>query len=127
MTRKNSSYLLHRASERVSSGAAAVALTFAMLLTVDARAADSVDVGAAPSVTVNYSDVNFMTSEGAAKVHRALKNAARRVCGMGNGAELLSIRVARQECYEATLSNAVQKIDRPSLTAVHTAYVRNLG
>jgi len=126
MTRNNSSYLLHRASERVSAGAAAIALTFAMLLTVDARA-DEPAVGAAPSITVNYSDVNFLSSEGAAKVHRALKNAARRVCGIGNGAELLSIRTARQECYEATLSNAVQKIDRPTLTAVHTNYIRNLG
>jgi UrcA family protein len=125
MTRNNSSYLLHRASERVSAGAAAIALTFAMLLTVDARATET--AGAAPSITISYSDVNFLTNEGAAKVHRALKNAARRVCGIGNGAELLSIRVARQECYEATLSDAVQKIDRPTLTAVHTNYVRNLG
>jgi UrcA family protein len=125
MTRKNSAYLLHRASERVSAGAAAIALTFAMLLTMNARADES--AGAAPGITVNYSDVSFVTSEGAAKVYRALKNAARRVCGVTSGAELLEIRVARQQCYEDTLAAAVAKIDRPTLTALHTEYVRNLG
>jgi UrcA family protein len=124
-TRNNSAYLLHRVSERVSSGAAALALTFAMLLTVDARA--EAPLNAPHSITVNYSDVSFVTNEGAAKVYRALKNAARKVCGIGNGAELLEIRVARQECYEATLSSAVQKIDRPTLTAVHTHNARNFG
>ena len=125
MTRNNSAYLLHRASERISSGAAAVALTFAMLLTTDARAAEP--VSAPNAITVNYSDVSFVTDEGAAKVYRALKNAARKVCGIGNGAELLAIRAARQDCYETTLSNAVEQIDRPTLTALHTDYVRNLG
>ena len=46
---------------------------------------------------------------------------------IGNGAELLAIRAARQDCYETTLSNAVEQIDRPTLTALHTDYVRNLG
>ena len=40
MTRPNSALVLRRASERLTAGAAAVALTFLMLLTVDVRAAE---------------------------------------------------------------------------------------
>ena len=78
MTRSNTDFV-HRASERVSAGAAALALTFLTLLTVDARADEP--KGNPPSVTVNYSDVSFGNSEGAAKVYRKLRNAARLVCG----------------------------------------------
>jgi hypothetical protein len=55
MTRLNTDFLLHRASERVSAGAAALALTFLTLLTVDARA--DAPRGNPPSVTVSYSAI----------------------------------------------------------------------
>ena len=65
MTRKNNDHVLHRASERVSAGAAAIALTFLTLLTVDARAADH---GTPTSISVSYSDVAFGNTAGAADV-----------------------------------------------------------
>ncbi len=86
MTRPNSALVLRRASERLSAGAAALALTFLMLLTVDVRAAEP--EAAPPSVTVHYSDTAFDTAEGTAEVYRKLKIAARKVCGINDGGRL---------------------------------------
>jgi UrcA family protein len=125
MTRSSSAFLLHRASERVSAGAAAVALTVLTLLTVDARAA--APVSDPPSITVSYSDVAFGNTAGAAEVYRKLRAAARKVCGVSNGNKDLDVIVAARECYEEALADAVRKIDRPTLTALHTSNVRNFG
>jgi UrcA family protein len=125
MTRSNSVSLLHRASERVSAGAAAVALTFLTLVTVDARADEP--IGNPPSITVSYSEVSFGDTAGAASVYRKLKSAARKVCGVDNGSKSLEMRVAARDCFDAALADAVRKIDRPTLTAVHASKVRNLG
>jgi UrcA family protein len=125
MTRSNEEFVLHRASERVSAGAAAIALTFLTLLTVDARADET--KATPPSVTVSYSDVAFGNTEGAASVYRKLKVAARRVCNVDNGSKDLSIRIATRECYREALENAVQKIDRPTLTALHAFEARKYG
>lgn len=125
MTRSKNEFVLHRASERVSAGAAAVALTFLTLMTVDARATE--DMGNLPTVTVSYSDVAFGNTDGAASVYRKLKNAARRVCGVDSGSKTLELQLAARDCYEETLADAVRKIDRPTLTALHSSKTRNLG
>ena len=125
MTRFNDENVLHRASERVSAGAAAIALTILTLLTVDARA--DATPGNLPSVTVSYSDVAFGNSDGAAKVYRQLKNAARKVCGVDSFNQPLELYLAARACYEEALADAVRKIDRPTLTALHTSKTRNLG
>jgi UrcA family protein len=125
MTRSKNVFVLHRASERVSAGAAAIALTFLTLLTVDARADEP--KGNPPSISVSYSDVAFGNTAGAADVYRKLKLAARRVCGVNNGTKTLELQLAARDCYEEALADAVRKIDRPTLTAVHTSHTRNLG
>jgi len=124
MTRSNTDFV-HRASERVSAGAAAIAITFLTLLTVDARADEP--KGNPPSVTVSYSDVAFGNTAGASDVYRKLKNAARKVCGVTSGTQTLEMRVIAQDCFDAALADAVRKIDRPTLSALHAANARNLG
>jgi UrcA family protein len=123
MTRTNS--VLHRASERVSAGAAAIALTCLSLLAVDAVADDA--RGNPPRVTVSYSDVAFGDTAGAADVYRKLKNAARQVCGIDTGSKSLEMRIAARDCFEQALADAVRRIDRPTLTAIHASTTRNLG
>jgi len=126
MTRPNSALTLRRASERLSAGAAALALTALMLLTVDVRAAESEEVP--PSVKVHYSDVDFGTATGTANVYRKLKTAARKVCGLNVGVRLSQDRlVAAQKCFEEALADAVRRVDRPMLTSVHAASARNFG
>ena len=77
MTRSKTEFLLHRASERVSAGAAALAVTFHTLLTVDTRACEP--LVNPPSVSVCYSDVSFGYTAGAATVYRKLKAALHRL------------------------------------------------
>ena len=77
MTRPNSALVLRRASERLTAGAAALALTCLTLLTVDVRASEPEPVPA--KVLVHYSDTAFDSVEGAASVYRKLRTAARRV------------------------------------------------
>jgi UrcA family protein len=125
MTRPNSQLVLRRASERLSAGAAALAVTFLMLLTVDVRAAEPI---VPPSVTVSYSDLAFGSATGTASVYRKLKNAARKVCGLNPGVSLsLDRRVAAQACVEEALADVVRRIDRPMLTSVHAASARSFG
>jgi UrcA family protein len=125
MTRSNSVDFLHRTSERVSSAAAALALTFLTLLAVDARA--DAPSGNPPSITVRFSDLAMADTANASVVYRKLRNAAGKVCGLHRGAQSLQAHIAQQECYDAALADAVRQVDRPALTAVHDAYSRNLG
>ena len=126
MTRPNSALVLRRASERLSAGAAALAITFLTLLTVDVRASEP--EAPPPKVIVHYQDTAFSTVDGTAKVYRQLKTAARRVCGINEGGRLTIDQGARaKDCFQKALADAVQRIDRPMLTSVHTKYSRDLG
>jgi UrcA family protein len=125
MTRSNSAFSLHRASERVSSAAAAVALTFLTLLAVDARA--DIHETVPTSVTVRFSDLALADTANAATVYQKLRIAARKVCQVDRGALTLHVHIARQECFEAALADAVRKVDRPTLTALHEAHADKLG
>ena len=115
---------VHRASERVSAAAAAVALTFLTLLSVDVRAEAKV---APSSVRVTYSELAFDTADGAAAVYAKLRQAARKVCGLTHGAASLNEYLKQRECFDAAVANAVRQIDRPKLTALHHAVLGNHG
>jgi UrcA family protein len=125
MTRLNSAFV-QRTSEHLTAGAAAIAVTFLMLLTVEVRAAETtVDP---PRISVAYQDTAFATEEGTANVYRKLKMAARKVCGLAPGNALSLIqRTQAKECVDAALADAVQRINRPMLTSVHESSTRDLG
>lgn len=126
MTRPNSAFVLRRTSERLSAGAAAIAATFLMVLTIEVRAAEP--EGNPPRITVSYQDTAFATQSGAANVYRKLKLAARKVCGLAPGAALtLDQRTKAQACVDSALADAVQRINRPVLTSVHESSARDLG
>jgi len=126
MTRLNSATVLRRTSEHLTAGAAAIAVTFLMLLTVEVRAAETTD--SPPRISVTYQDTAFATQEGAANVYRKLKMAARKVCGLTPGNALnLDQRTKAKECVDGALADAVQRINRPMLTSVHESSARELG
>ena len=126
MTRLNSASVLRRTSEHLTAGAAAIAVTFLMLLTVEVRAAE-VTVHP-PRISVSYQDTAFATEKGTENVYRKLKMAARKVCGMAPGNALnLDQRTKAQECVDAALADAVQRINRPMLTSIHESAAHDLG
>jgi UrcA family protein len=124
MTRSTGIFVLHRALERVSAGAAAIALTFFALVSVDARAADTQPPA---SVRVVYSELAFDTPAGAAEVYVKLKHAARKVCDIYTGARTLQTQITVNKCIDAAVANAVLKIDRARLSALHASDASNLG
>ena len=126
MTRSNSVFVLRRASERLSAGAAALAITFLTLLTVDVRAAQPEPTPA--KVIVHYSADDLGTADGTVQVYKKLKTAARRVCGIHDGGRLtLDQGIKARECFDGALADAVRRIDRPMLTSVHSKATRDLG
>ena len=123
MTRPNSALDLRRVSERVTSAAAALALTALMLVASDVRA-DS--IAFAPSVLVQYSQDDLSTEAGANRVYRKLKRAARDVCGLAHGLKLQQ-RIAAQKCFDEALASAVRNVNGARVTALHQHAGRTLG
>ena len=126
MTRLNSALVLRRTSERLTAGAAAIAATVLMLLTVEVRAADgNLDP---PRVAVTYSDTPFATRAETAEVYRKFQAAARKVCGLAPGRVLtLDDRVHANKCVDEALTDVVRRLNRPMLTSVHEESARKVG
>jgi UrcA family protein len=122
MTHTNS-FSLRRVSERVTSAAAAIAMTALLAIASDARA-ESIQI--APSVAVAYSAVDLASDKGAADLYRKLKRAAREVCNAYSG-KTLDRQVVAQECFDKSLENAVYEVNAQRLTALHEAAMRNVG
>jgi len=126
MTRQNSALVLRRTSERLTAGAAAIAVTFLMLLTVEVRAAET-DVNP-PRVSVHYSDTAFATRAETADVYRMLKTAARKVCGLDSANVVtLDQHIRAQDCVDEALTDVVRRINRPMLNSVHEASARTVS
>ena len=96
-----------------------------MLLAVDVRA-DSAQENPS-SVTVRFSELALADTPNAAKVYQKLRTAARKVCGLNRGAQSLQAHLAQLECFKGAMDDAVRKVDRPTLTALHSFRSRNLG
>ena len=77
---------------------------------------------ATDQVMVQYDDLDLTRTEGAAALYLRLQQAARIVCDPYKRDPLL--RNVRRKCYESTLRDAVQRIDRPALAALHRTHMR---
>jgi UrcA family protein len=92
----------------------AIALTVSVLslTTLDARA--SVPTGDdAPSITVQFADLDLDRKAGVAMLYARLDGAARRVCDQQAG---LRAKQANRVCVNKALSAAIARIDRPLLS-----------
>jgi UrcA family protein len=126
MTRLDSTLVLRRTSERLTAGAAAIAVTFLMLATVEVRAAEA--EATAPRISVTYNDTAFATQAETAAVYRKLKAAARKVCGLEIGSTLsLDERTRARECVNEALTDVVRRLNRPMLTSAHEASAGKVG
>lgn len=77
-------------------------------------AADSIDL---PQKTISYADLDLSRAEGAATLYGRLRQAAKQVCG--NPGRRVQQIVAWRACYDQAISDAVARVDRPTLTAHH--------
>ncbi len=73
-------------------------------------------------VAVSYTDLNLENEESVRVLYRRLKRASKKVCGISPrkiyGSSVYHMWES-QRCYEATLSNAVDKFDNDNLTRIH--------
>jgi UrcA family protein len=69
------------------------------------------------SVTVSFRDLDLSTQQGAKTLYGRIQSAARKVCGYP-GADFIEQSIWRS-CYRNTVSDAVEKVNSPLLTAVH--------
>ena len=71
---------------------------------------------------VSYADLNLDNEESVQVLYRRLQRASKKICGISPrkiyGSSVYHMWES-QRCYEATLSNAVDKFDNEDLTRIH--------
>jgi UrcA family protein len=72
-----------------------------------------------PAVTVHFADLNLNSAAGTRTLYGRIRGAAQTVCGpsfsLWDGGHM----AAWKECYRTTIDEAVTRINRPTLTALH--------
>ena len=74
-----------------------------------------------PSISVTFDKRDLKTSHGVKNIYVQMQNAARDLCESNNfrSANTMSSRRGNAECYEGTLTAAVERLDIPEITALH--------
>ena len=72
------------------------------------------------SIVVNFSDLDLNNLEGVKSLYQRLKAGVHKVCGPKTGVETISVTIQRNQCFDATLSNTVNKINNQLLQQLHT-------
>ena len=95
-----------------------VAAVSAMALPLFASAGNN-DTDGAVGIVYNKADLASTTSQ--ADLYARLQAASRKMCGSSNliVTGSLSRSVGNQECYEGTLTAAVERLDNSEVTALH--------
>jgi UrcA family protein len=109
-----------KAFVRSSRRKVALASACCVLACGTALAADA--GAAAPSVTVDYRDLNLSTLEGATTLYGRIRDAARSVCA--EPSRDLSKLHRWNECYRSAVAGGVATVNNPMLTGVYHRYSR---
>jgi UrcA family protein len=118
MTRTQVARAVRRLPQRLAAGAAAIAMTSLMLVSVSTRAAE-LD-RSTPAATVNYAYQDLNSEAEIEKLYADLKRAARKVCKNSSTGSRLDSGIRARRCYDEALANAVRQIDKPLLSALHS-------
>ena len=94
--------------------------TRAALLAAGAIGLFAAGAAQADQKIIHYNKVDLQTQQGAATVYSRIHMAALNVCEPANLAMLRSGRQVHA-CIDATVNDAVQAIDSPTLTAIYEA------
>lgn len=75
--------------------------------------------------TVSYAELDLSKQAGVEVLYRRIKDAARIVCGGRD--PIVRISLARSQCYEKAVADAVAQVNSPLLTALHTKKTTRLA
>ncbi len=103
-----------------------IALTTSLALSMVTLPASARDEIITKSQVVRYGDLNLSSDEGVRALYHRIRKAARKVCTEANDSVQLQQRSFRV-CVDSAVANAVDKVNRPALTAMHTKSPRPLG
>ena len=90
-------------------------LTALSLASSSAFAADEIIT---KSEVVRFSDLNLSSDAGIRTLYKRIRQAARKVCAQANDSVHLEQKNFRA-CQDTAVANAVSKVNRPMLTAMH--------
>jgi UrcA family protein len=94
----------------------------AALFTVIFAASGGAALAAEPSQpltkTVHYGDLNLDSEQGAKVLYARMRSAARDVCAPLEGLDM-SRRRLWQNCFDSAVANAVVKVDKTMVSALH--------
>lgn len=105
----------------VSKHAAMAAIGTAALALFSTNAGAASSVGVATTKRVDFADLDLAKPADAKRLYRRLQSAARDVCGDYAGADRVLPTSARDRCEQAAVTNAVETVGHPNVTALHAA------
>lgn len=112
-------------SKKISLAGSAL-MTALLLAAGNAGAADRTATSA--DIAVKFSDVQLNTEADAEALYKKLRSAARAVCDdNAGGHRTLEIRSRAEKCTSQVLADAVRRIDKPMLSALHQTKTSNAG
>ena len=75
-----------------------------------------------PQIGITYTATELQSTQGQERLYARMKHAAHQLCGSTDLHLIgkLDNKVANEECYQETPTAAVERLDKPSITALHT-------
>jgi UrcA family protein len=77
-----------------------------------------------PKVVVSLAGIDLSTPAGAKAVYGRIRSAAESVCGVNQSRDLVQVRQARA-CFQSSVDDAIARVDRPLLSALHERRMGN--
>jgi UrcA family protein len=107
----------------ISVAAALIAVLFIApgpSMAADAMKLTSQSVDTNAGTTLRFSDLDLSKPEGVARLYARISRTAHDICGDANGRTSL-----KDGCIARTIEDAVSRIDKPPLTALHTEHLKH--
>ena len=73
-----------------------------------------------PTVTVQYSDLNLSSTQGARSMLQRIRHAANSVCGPQTGHAIDKSARLHDQCVSQAVSRAISKLNAPMVTAIYS-------
>ena len=104
----------------IKASVALAILSTATAFSAAASAADMHDLDyIGPSYTVKYYDLDTSKQSDMRQLYARITRAAKSVCLSAQGTDEVSPLAYKRKCIRAAIANAVAKVNRPLLTAIH--------
>ncbi len=105
---------------RTTSGFAAAGLLLGLSATASAVTTSDVATPDLPSRTIEVSDFDLSSTEGASALYERIRLAAMRVCREEHDNWWVKARTMhRNRCIESAVEQAVESVNSPALTSLH--------